>query len=136
MSQQSIVFFDGVCGLCNRMVDFVLREDREETFLFAPLQGETFRRVAPDRPKPLNPESIAVLRRGPEKELLLQRSAAVLYILSKLPRYRWLARIGQIFPTPVRDTVYRLIASRRYKIWGKRETCRLPTAEERARFLP
>jgi predicted DCC family thiol-disulfide oxidoreductase YuxK len=136
MGEQNIVFFDGVCGLCNRTVDFVLREDRERTFLYSPLQGETFRRIARDHPETLNADSIFVLKRGPEKEILLQRSDAFLYILDNLPRYRWLARIGKKFPTRIGDAVYRLIAATRYRIWGKRDSCRLPTPEERTRFLP
>jgi predicted DCC family thiol-disulfide oxidoreductase YuxK len=136
MGEQNIVFFDGVCGLCNRTVDFVLREDRERTFLYSPLQGETFRRIARDHPETLSADSIFVLKRGPETEILLQRSDAFLYILDNLPRYRWLARIGKRFPTRIRDAVYRLIAATRYRIWGRRDSCRLPTPEERTRFLP
>jgi predicted DCC family thiol-disulfide oxidoreductase YuxK len=136
MGEQNIVFFDGVCGLCNRTVDFVLREDRERTFLFSPLQGETFRRIAKDHPEALNADSLFVLTRGSDKEILLQRSDASLYILENLPRYHWLARIGQKFPAPIRDTFYRLIAATRYQIWGKRDSCRLPTPDERTRFLP
>jgi predicted DCC family thiol-disulfide oxidoreductase YuxK len=136
MSEQNIVFFDGVCGLCNRAVDFVLREDREGIFLYSPLQGETFRRIARDHPETLNADSIFVLKRDPQKERLLQRSDAILYILGNLPKYHWLARMVQIFPAPVRDTFYRLVAARRYRIWGKRDSCRLPTPEERSRFLP
>ena len=136
MGEQNIIFFDGVCGLCNRTVDFVLREDRERTFLYSPLQGETFRRIARDHPETLKADSIFVLKRGPEKEILLQRSDAFLYILDNLPRYRWLARIGKKFPTRIADAVYRLIAATRYRIWGKRDCCRLPTPEERTRFLP
>ena len=80
--------------------------------------------------------TIFVLRRGPEKEIWLRESDAFLYIFDNLPRYRWLSRIGQRFPAPFRDAVYRLIAATRYLILGKRDTCRLPTPAERARFLP
>ena len=136
MGKQSIIFFDGICGLCNSTVDFVLREDREQTFLFSPLQGETFRLVASDHPVTAKADSIFVLKRVTEQEILLQKSDAILDIFDNLPRYRWLARIGQIFPGPIRDAVYLLIASTRYMIWGKRASCRLPTPEERTRFLP
>jgi predicted DCC family thiol-disulfide oxidoreductase YuxK len=136
MREQDIIFFDGVCGLCNRTVDFVLREDRERTFLYAPLQGETFQGIARYHPETVNADSIFVLRRGPERENLLQKSDALLYILDNLPRYRWLAGIARIFPAIVRDIFYRMIAATRYRIWGKRDSCRLPTADERERFLP
>jgi predicted DCC family thiol-disulfide oxidoreductase YuxK len=136
MGDQDIVFFDGICGLCNRAVDFVLREDRARRFLYSPLQGETFGRMARSHQETLKADSIFVLRRGLGKETLLQRSDAFLYILENLPRYRWLARIGKKFPVPIRDAVYRLIATTRYRIWGKRDACRLPSPEEKTRFLP
>jgi predicted DCC family thiol-disulfide oxidoreductase YuxK len=136
MSEENIIFFDGVCGLCNRTVDFVLREDRALSFLYSPLQGETFRSIAHHYPEILNTDSIVVLRRDSGNELLLQRSDAVLYILDHLPRYLWVAWIGHRFPAWIRDALYRVIASTRYRIWGKRNSCRLPGPEERTRFLP
>jgi predicted DCC family thiol-disulfide oxidoreductase YuxK len=135
MREQNIIFFDGICGLCNRMVDFVLREDQERRFLHSPLQGETFRNLKRDHPETLETNSIFVLRRGPEKEILLQKSDALIYIADNLPRHRWLAVIGRILPAPIRDAAYRVIAATRY-LWGKRDLCRIPTPEERARFLP
>ena len=136
MREQDIIFFDGVCGLCNRTIDFVLREDREQVFLYSPLQGETFRKIAHDRPETLKADSIFVLRRDPKREVLLQESQALLYILDNLPRYRWLARIGRVLPAQMRDAVYRVIAATRYRIWGKTDSCRLPSPDERRRFLP
>ena len=136
MREQNIIFFDGICGLCSRMIEFVLREDQERRFLYSPLQGETFRNLKRNRPETLKTDSIFVLRRGPETEMLLQKSDALIYIADNLPRYRWLAAIGRIFPAPIRDAAYRIVAATRYRIWGKRDSCRIPTAEERARFLP
>src|ERR1700757_233690 len=66
MTEQTIIFFDGVCGLCNRTVDFVLREDRDRNFLFSALQGETFQRIARDCPETMNVDSIFVYRPGPQ----------------------------------------------------------------------
>ena len=136
MGEPDIIFFDGICGLCNRTVDFVLREDREEKFLSSPLQGETFKRLTRSHPEALNADSIFVLRRGQDKEILLQRSDAFLHILENLPRYRWLALIGKRFPKPTRDSLYRLIAATRYRIWGKLDSCRIPSPAEKAKFLP
>jgi predicted DCC family thiol-disulfide oxidoreductase YuxK len=136
MREQNIIFFDGVCGLCSRMVDFVLRQDQERFFLYSPLQGETFRSIKRDHPETLNTDSIFVLRRGPAKDVLLQKSDALIYIVDNLPKYRWLAVIGRILPELIRDAAYRAITATRYRIWGKRDSCRLPNAEERSRFLP
>lgn len=135
MSDQYILFFDGVCGLCNRTVDFVLHADRDRNFVFAPLQGETFREVVRNHPETEHEDSLFLLRKSPGTAVVLMRSDAVLSILSMLPGYRWLARVGYIFPRPVRNLVYRIVASTRYSIWGKRDACRLPTPEERSRFL-
>jgi predicted DCC family thiol-disulfide oxidoreductase YuxK len=136
MGEKSIVFFDGVCGLCNKTVDFLLREDQAGIFLFSPLQGETFRRLAPHYAETVRADSILVLRRGSGDEIMLQRSTAFLFILENLPKYRWLARIGKTCPAQLRDAIYRLVAATRYRIWGKSDACRLPSEEERARFLP
>jgi len=116
MAEQNIIFFDGVCGLCNGTVDFVLREDRARIFLYSPLQGETFRKIAPEHPETINANSLFVLRRDLEKHTLLKRSEAILYILDHIPRYRWLGRGGRIFPVPIRDAIYRLTAATRYQI--------------------
>jgi predicted DCC family thiol-disulfide oxidoreductase YuxK len=136
MREQNIIFFDGVCGLCSRMVDFVVRQDQERFFLYSPLEGETFRSIKRDHLETLNPDSIFVLRRGPGKEVLLQKSDALIYIADNLPKYRWLATIGRVLPKLIRDAAYQAIAATRYRIWGKRDSCRIPNAEESSRFLP
>ncbi|MGA8478514.1 MAG: DCC1-like thiol-disulfide oxidoreductase family protein [Chthoniobacterales bacterium] len=136
MEKQPILFFDGVCGLCNRAVDFVLREDRDQKFLFAPLQGETFKAFVKDHPEASAVDSAFVLCYTAQGEQLLMRSDAMFYILGQLPQFGWIARIGHFIPRPIRDAVYRLIASTRYRVWGKRDSCRLPTPEEEQRFLP
>jgi len=136
MEKQPILFFDGVCGLCNRAVDFVLQEDRDQKFLFAPLQGETFKAFVKDHPEASAVDSAFVLCYAAQGEQLLMRSDAMFYILGQLPQFGWIARIGHSIPRPIRDAVYRLIASTRYRVWGKRDSCRLPTPEEGQRFLP
>jgi predicted DCC family thiol-disulfide oxidoreductase YuxK len=125
-----VVFFDGVCLLCNGFVDFLLRRDVERVFQFAPLQGEKAKVLLP-----------AGLRDGLDTLVLWNqgqmfvRSDAVLMILGQLGGAWTLARLGWAVPRPLRDLAYRLVAARRYAWFGKRDTCRLPTAEERARFL-
>ena len=134
--EANILFFDGVCGFCNKTVDFVLRADRNRVFLYSPLQGETFGRITQNHPGTLTVDSIFVLSRESGAEMLFQRSDAVLFILEHLPGYRWLARVGRLVPRPIRDSMYRLVAAIRYRIWGKRDSCRVPSPEERTRFLP
>jgi predicted DCC family thiol-disulfide oxidoreductase YuxK len=127
-----IVFFDGVCGLCNRSIDFVLRHDRRGVFRAAPLQGET----AAGLLTPTDRESLhtLVLHTGDRS---YRRSAAVVRILWNLgPWWRPLAVLLWLIPLPLRDLGYKLVARNRYRFLGKRETCRMPTPEERERLLP
>lgn len=128
---RGIVFFDGVCGLCNRFVDRLLAVDTDGVLRFAPLQGTT----AQDRlPAGLADElnTVVYLRDG----VVLTRSDAALRILMDLGGWLKLHGAWFIVPRSLRDYVYDWIARNRYRWFGKHETCRLPTPEERTRFLP
>jgi predicted DCC family thiol-disulfide oxidoreductase YuxK len=131
-SARPVVFFDGVCGLCDRFVDFVLRRDPRGYFRFAPLQGQT----AAQR---LGAADIADLKTVVvvEGSLGYRKSAAVIHVLHGLGGF-WavIAGILWIVPRPIRDLGYSCVANNRYALFGKKETCRLPTAQERSRFLP
>lgn len=127
-----IIFFDGVCGLCNRFVDFLLRRDTQAVFLFAPLQGETAHRLLSKN----DTETLGSIVFW-EQGRTFRRSAAVVRVLWKLGGV-W-ACLGWglwIVPKPLRDLGYNLVAANRYRLFGKKETCRLPTPQERSRFLP
>jgi predicted DCC family thiol-disulfide oxidoreductase YuxK len=134
--QSAIVFFDGVCGLCNKTVDFFLREDRAGRLLYSPLQGETFKPVLKERPELAPVDAIVVLYRDDSGEHVLTSSDAVLFALDQIPRFKWLAKAGYLVPRFLRELGYRFIGAVRYRVWGKRDSCRIPTPEERARFLP
>lgn len=123
-----ILFFDGVCTLCNRSVDWVIRRDRQRVFRFASLQGETAKRLVPDAAKDLN--SFVIWQNG----VAWKRSDAVIRVLIGLRAPG--AKILGLVPRPLRDFVYALVAKNRYRWFGKHESCRLPTADERSRFLP
>ncbi|MBV9658330.1 MAG: DUF393 domain-containing protein [Verrucomicrobia bacterium] len=137
LGEQTVLFFDGVCGLCNRTVDFLIARDRAGRIRYAPLQGETFRAVAETRPELRAIDSVIVMRQRRNRREFLVRSRAVLFALSQLGGgweiLRWLALL---VPQPISDALYREIARVRYRIWGKRDVCRLPTAAERGLFLP
>ena len=126
-----IVFFDGVCGMCNRFVDFVLPRDRERVFLFAPLQGTTAqaRLTAADVQQV---STIVLIDEGGTH----RRSKAVVRILCRLGLgWKITGFLLAMIPRPLRDLGYRLVARYRYSFFGKKETCRIPTPEERERFL-
>jgi predicted DCC family thiol-disulfide oxidoreductase YuxK len=127
-----VVFFDGVCGLCNRSVDFILRHDHRGALRVSPLQGEAAQRVL----DPADREELGslVLRVAGRT---YRRSSAVVRILWQLGRF-WtiVGALLWLIPLPLRNLGYRVVASNRYRLFGKKETCRLPTESERARFLP
>lgn len=129
---RAVIFFDGVCGLCNRSVDFVMRRDRRGVFHVTPLQGETAGQLL----DPADREQLGSLVVRIDGRTF-RRSAGVARILWRLgPVWKLLGGLLWLIPLPLRDLGYRVIASNRYRLFGKKETCRLPTESERARFLP
>ncbi|MBL0128402.1 MAG: DUF393 domain-containing protein [Flavobacteriales bacterium] len=126
-----LIFFDGVCGLCNRFVDRLLRLDHHARFRFAPLQGTTARELLPHgMADALN--TVVYLRDG----VVLVRSEAALRILIDLGGWRVVYRVFFVVPRFLRDAVYNWISRHRYGWFGKQDACRIPTPEERDRFLP
>ncbi len=125
-----IIFFDGVCGLCNTFVDIVMKLDRSGEFLFSPLQGETAKKLL--TPQQIEDLDSVVLY---DKGTTYTKSDAVLEIFNKIGGFLQLWMFTKIIPKNLRDHVYDLAAEQRYKIFGKRDVCRIPTPEERKRFL-
>ncbi|CAI2718632.1 thiol-disulfide oxidoreductase DCC family protein [Nitrospina watsonii] len=128
--QPPIIFFDGVCGLCNGFVDFLVREDRSQVFRFSPLQGETARRVL-GTVEESSMDSVVLV----EGDRISVKSTAALRIFRRLGGIWSLLWILRWVPVFIRDGVYESIAKNRYRLFGKRETCRIPSLEERGRFL-
>lgn len=130
-SGSPVIFFDGVCGLCNHFVNFILAHDLKGLFLLAPLQGMT----AGERLDIPVGESLnsVVLWDG---DSIYRKSAAVVRILWELGGFwRILGGLLWLIPRPFRDAGYALVAMLRYRLFGKKEVCRMPTPEERERFL-
>jgi predicted DCC family thiol-disulfide oxidoreductase YuxK len=126
-----ILFFDGICGLCNRTVDFLLSRDRRERICFAPLQGRVASALLPAQVR-LNLDTVIFWKKGE----ILNRSSAVLKSLVEIGLPWSLTRLLLLIPRFIRDFLYDLVASNRYAWFGRREICRMPTAEERQRILP
>lgn len=129
--EKPILFFDGVCSLCNGFVDFLFRWDTKSQFTVASLQGSTASEKLPvEYTRDLDTFVLYI-----DGEIYV-RSTAVLMVIKKLPfPWNFLGYIGMTFPKVIRDFVYKRIANNRYLMFGKKDTCRLPTPEERARFL-
>jgi predicted DCC family thiol-disulfide oxidoreductase YuxK len=128
----TILFFDGVCNLCNSSVDFVLRNDREHRVLVAPLQGTTAREIL--LPHGIDPEQLDSLVLWKNGNVYRYSDAALQVAGYLRAPWSW-GKALLILPRALRDPIYKWIARNRYKIFGKKETCRLPTPEERARFI-
>jgi len=130
------VFYDGHCGLCHWFVHFVLEEDRSaQPFSFAPLQGEFARRSLPECLRANLPESVVVLD---EKNSVLTRSAAVIYVMKRLGGF-WFLGAGalMLIPRCLRDLGYSAVASVRKRIAGSRQNvCPIVAGPWSARFLP
>jgi predicted DCC family thiol-disulfide oxidoreductase YuxK len=143
-TEEPVVLFDGVCNLCNGVVQFIIDHERTPKVRFAALQSEHAAQLLTDV---FGDERANELRRGaanegdPDSIVLVEsgrgysHSTAALRIARYLRApYRWLFWLV-VFPRPLRDVVYRFIARNRYRWFGKSETCRVPTPELRARFL-
>ena len=134
-SANPILLYDGICGLCNRLVQFVLKHDSAARFRFASLQsGYATRLVQPHGVNPDDLDTVYVIE-APEA-LPKSRSDAVIFILHKLGGL-WgaVATTLRIFPKPLRDCGYNIVARRRYRIFGKYEICPLPEKKYQNRFL-
>ena len=127
-----LIYFDGLCGLCDRFVSLVLRHDHRQRFRFAPLQGETARVRLAHLDHPERSPTV-ILDDGVR---LRFRSDAALAILAELGGAWRAAAWLRIIPRPLRDLVYRFVARYRHRWFGRLESCRVPTPAERSRFLP
>lgn len=127
---QTILFFDGICGLCNRIVDFVLAREERHILKFSPLQSEFAKKLLPSELTE-NLDSLVVLEDGK----ILLKSDAVLAICRTMGGVWKAFLIFKGIPKFIRDFLYDLVAKNRYSTFGKKESCRMPTAEERARFI-
>lgn len=135
---QALLLYDGVCGLCDRVVQFVLARDGRDSFRFAPLQGQTAHRVlarhAIDAAE-LDTFHL-VLDVGRPTERVFSRGQGAIVTLRRLPGpWRALGAFLSLFPRALVDAGYRLVARSRYRIWGKAEACVLPSPQQRAKFF-
>ena len=132
MHQESILLFDGHCSLCNAAVDFVLKRDAKKKLLLASIQGPAGQRVL--KIYQLPPSYLETLVLVEEGQVYLGSTAALR--VARLLRGGWpLFYALIIIPKGVRDRIYQWIGKNRYKWFGRRASCRMPTASERAHFL-
>lgn len=131
-TNKSIVLFDGVCNLCNRAVDRIIRHDPKDRFRFCALQSESGLALAKEfKIDTKKIDSIVLI----ENNRYYVRSSAALKIARNMSGFYPLLVAGFIFPPFIRDNIYNWIAKNRYKWFGKRDTCRVPTAGEQQKFI-
>lgn len=127
-----LLLYDGLCGFCNGWVRFLLRVDRDGSLRFAPLQGETATRFRAHHPDVALADSIVLI----EDQRVSVRSTAVLRLIRYLGWPWKLLLVGYLLPREIRDSLYDVVAFWRYRLFGRYQTCPLPAAGARSRFLP
>ncbi|WP_324719148.1 thiol-disulfide oxidoreductase DCC family protein [Salinimicrobium sp. HB62] len=129
---KKIILFDGVCNLCNDAIQKIIKNDKKDLFRFAHLQSDLARQIINERGiDTANLESVILIEPG---VAYYHKSSAVIEIAKDLKSYSWL-RIFKPLPEGFRDSIYEFIARNRYKWFGKKESCMIPTPELQALFL-
>lgn len=132
MKEFKVILFDGVCNLCNASVNFIIDHDINDKFKFASLQSEAGQRLL--NKFGLNAEEFdSVVLTDDEK--YFTESTAVLKIVKGFGGIWKILYVFIVIPKPIRDFIYRIIANNRYKWFGKKDSCRVPTPELRGKFL-
>jgi predicted DCC family thiol-disulfide oxidoreductase YuxK len=126
-----IILFDGVCNFCNSSVQFIIQRDPKGIYKFASIQSDVGQKLVKEYKVPTEMDSFIYL----EDNKVYFKSTAALKVCRNLKGLWKLAYIFIMVPRPLRDKVYEYIARNRYKWFGKRDTCMIPSPEQRKRFL-
>lgn len=128
-SKKDIVVFDGVCVLCNKFFNWLIKNDKDEKFMYTNFQSD-FSKKNNLKLKDIN--SVAVIKTNGEKIYKVQ---AVYYILKKIDRYFIVQILLKLLPLFLTNICYDIIANFRYRIFGKYETCIIPNENVRKNFI-
>ncbi|MBF5043433.1 DUF393 domain-containing protein [Aggregicoccus sp. 17bor-14] len=136
-SDTPVLLYDGLCGFCDRAVQFVLARDRHARLRFAPLQGEFARGVLERHPQLRQVDSLILVEPGAAagEERVHVRSSGALRVAHYLGGAWRAAALLRVVPRPLRDLAYDAFARLRYRVFGRHDTCPIPAPEHRARFL-
>jgi predicted DCC family thiol-disulfide oxidoreductase YuxK len=128
----NVILFDGVCNFCNFWVNFIIDHDDKRFFQFASLQSEIAQRILTQKKiNTVHIDSVILVM----NEKVFFKSSAVLQIAKNLNGFWKTLYIFSVVPSRLRDLIYDFIAKNRYNWFGKRETCRVPSKDEKNRFL-
>ena len=129
---KKIILFDGICNLCNKSIQTIIKRDKKDIFRFAPLQSDIARQIINERGIDTeNLESVILIEPG---VAYYHKSTAAIEIAKDLRGYEWLKYMKHV-PEGLRDSIYELIAKNRYKWFGKEDSCMVPTPELESLFL-
>jgi predicted DCC family thiol-disulfide oxidoreductase YuxK len=133
MNDRPVLYFDGMCNLCNGTVQFIIRHDKHKAFLFAALQSEQGQAAIANISSSSKeaPDSVILFDKGK----YYTRSSAALHIAKRLDGLWPILYAGIVLPRFIRDSLYNLVAKNRYKWFGKRNECMISTPELKERFL-
>ncbi|ASK63985.1 thiol-disulfide oxidoreductase [Virgibacillus phasianinus] len=126
-----IILFDGECNFCDKSVQFIIKRDPKGHFKFASLQGDIGKELLNKHNSPKGIDSFVLI----ENNKCYLKSSAALQVCKNLKGAWKLLYILLVFPKPFRNFLYGIIAKNRYKWFGTKESCMLPSPEERKRFL-
>lgn len=132
MKKHSIILFDGVCNLCNSSVQFVIKHDKQKQFVFASLQSDAGQNLLKQYQLPTQNFNSFILI---QNEKVFIKSTAALMVAKQLSGLTKLLYGFIIVPAFIRNAVYNFIAKNRYKWFGKKDSCMIPTPDLKARFL-
>jgi len=128
----NIILFDGVCNFCNGVVHFVFRKDRDEVFHFSPIQSAAGQEIL--KQHGFDPEDFDTFFLIRDGQPYVKSDAALLVVRSLRKPWRWLSTL-RIIPRPIRNCVYSKVAANRYRIFGKKNQCMVPTEAQKKRFI-
>jgi predicted DCC family thiol-disulfide oxidoreductase YuxK len=132
VKNEPVILFDGVCNYCDAVVNFLIRRDKKGRLRFAALQSKAGQRLLQVYGLPQEQfDSFVLIENGKA----WNRSTAVLHLVPYLSGWWQWARIGWLAPRFFRDGIYNWVARNRYRWFGRRDSCMVPTAELRERFL-
>ncbi|WP_299096666.1 thiol-disulfide oxidoreductase DCC family protein [Winogradskyella sp.] len=134
LKNKQLILFDGVCNLCNSSVLYVIKRDYENKFLFAPLQSNIAKSITSEYKIDTNKVD-SILLYNPKKQKVYSKSTAALQVAKQLNFPTKLMAIFLVTPAFIRNWAYDYVAKNRYKWYGKKEACMIPTPELKAKFL-
>ena len=132
MSNHHIIIFDGVCNFCNSAVNFIIKRDHKNVFVFSPMQSQSAQSLIKKHGiTDVNFDTFILIK----NDVCYFRTNAALEITKDLSGYWYLFNFFRIIPSSIRDYIYNLFAKNRYSIFGKADSCMIPTPETKNKFL-